>query len=79
MTKGKKLLAACAALALSFGAAAVPANAQDMGMMHHRHMMREHMMMHHDRMMMHRDHMMMHRGMMRHHMMMHHRMMHRMM
>ena len=76
MTRMKMLLVACGALGLSFGAAVVPADAQDM-MMHRGRAMHHHrMMMHHDRMMMRHD-----RMMMRHDRMMHHRMMrrHRMM
>lgn len=69
MTKTKGMLVACAALALSMGAAVAPANAKGM-MMHHRHMM-----MHHDRMMMHHSHMMRHHGMMMRHHKMHRHMM----
>ena len=72
MTRTKTALVACAALALSFGAAVLPASAQPMMHRHHG------MMMHHDRMMMRHHGMMMRhdRMMMRHHMM-HRGMMHR--
>ena len=63
MTKTKSLLAACAALALSLGLMAAPANAQPM--MHHHGMIHHHMMRHHPMMMRHH---MMHHHMMRHHM-----------
>ena len=64
--KTKTLIAACAVLAATLGAAVAPAEARPM-MMHHHHHMMHHRMMHHRHPMMHR---MMHH---RHHMM--HRMM----
>lgn len=64
--KIKTLVAACAVLAATLGAAVAPAEAQPMMMHHHHHMMMRHHM-----------HPMMHHRMM-HHMMMRHRM-HRMM